>query len=93
MRPDRSPLLVVIALLLVANLVATLVPRGAPAPELRLLPAAQAQDPSPGPFQAELRTGKTLVTSSPDGANLYVWYCEIVNGLPTFKGSRYTTGG
>lgn len=90
MRSDSRPLLLVVALLLGGNLVATLLSRGQPA-ELRLLPAAQAQDA--GPYGAELRTGKTLVTTSPDGAALYVWYCEIVNGVPTFRGARYTTSG
>lgn len=89
MRSDRSPLLVVIAVLLALNLFATLSGRE-PSP-LRVMPVAEAQEP--GPLQADLRTGKTLVTSSPDGASLYVWYCEIVEGKPTFRGARYTTGG
>lgn len=90
MRPDRSPLLIVIAVLLALNAWVTLVGRGGPAAEVRVIPAAQAQDH--GPLQADLRTGKTLVTSSPDGSTLYVWYCEIVNGNPTFRGTRYAAG-
>jgi len=90
-KPAALPLL--IAFLLGANLVATLTRDGGagPAGALPLLPEAEAHGPQP--IESELGTGKTLLTTSPDGSTLYVWYCRIVNGAPTFEGHRYSAGG
>lgn len=85
----RSPatttrvLLVAIAGLLAANL---LWRPGAPASPA-LLPAAMAQS---RPHEAQLRTGSTFVTSSDDGASLYVWQCTLVNGTPTFQAFAFS---
>ncbi|MCW8141821.1 MAG: hypothetical protein KIT58_23185 [Planctomycetota bacterium] len=78
-----NALLIAIAALLAANLVWGR--PGAPAPVL--LPAAHAQN---RPVEAQLRTGTTFVTSSVDGAQLYVWQCTLVNALPTFQAFSFT---
>jgi hypothetical protein len=84
----HTPLLVVIAALLAANLMIQRQPAQAPL-QIEMLPRAEANQPL---LEAELRTGKTIITTSPDGSTLFVWYCRIVNGFPTFEGHRYATG-
>lgn len=88
----RSPsttthaLLLAIAGLLAAHLLwrpAPTAPVGLPS----LVPAAHAQN---RPLEAQLRTGSTFVTSSADGASLYVWQCTLVNGTPTFQAFAFS---
>lgn len=84
---SSTPLLIVIALLIAVDVGLRL--GGAKAPLPPMLPQALAQN---RPAEVTLRTGSTFVTTSGDGASLYVWQCTMVNANPTFQAFTFQAG-